>query len=207
MPSHSIKTEYIAANGVRTFATFSHIISQPQPFTHMQLLFTRHELSSSFGRRELFLKISVSKRWTHTLGEHSTLRFDSASSKSLYAMRPHFMSLYYRLSRHTEQVFNSFYACIRISCMGFSVCMCLCRVLFLVKHKKVYAVYVFSYFSFFVLLFWSFLSIYFRFACFLRILVLIHGIVRELLLCINCSRIWFCVLLSLTTRTAHTSIW
>lgn len=59
------------------------------------------------------------------LGEPSTLRSDLASSKSLKAMRPHFMSLYYRLSRQHRTGFqfilcmHSVFVCVSVSSFVF----------------------------------------------------------------------------------------
>lgn len=111
MPSLSIKTEFIVANGVRTLTTFSHIISLfftlmnspvwppwiiPQNFRIETVWWTYSVNILHFD--PILLRVKVSKQWDHTL--------------CLYILS--------FIAAHREQVFNSFYACILYSCVWVS---------------------------------------------------------------------------------------
>lgn len=131
MPSLSIKTEYIVANGVCTLTTFSHItlLTLFAPQNHCILVAVNYssKISVSNGEPALtssrlfsLLRVKVSKQWDHTL------------------------CLYILSRSRSEQVFNSVYAfelCLSASLpLYFSLCVYACWSLFLFNHKNVYTI-------------------------------------------------------------------
>lgn len=103
VPSHSIKTEYIVSNAVCTLTTFSRILL----YLSLAVLW--------IIPRKCFFRII--KRWA---ARAHTARFNFAPSKSLWAKRPHFMSLYYRLSPQNRFLIH-FMHCVFELCLYSSI--------------------------------------------------------------------------------------